>query len=229
MDLKMPVTIKEPESTHTDESHTPEPGNIHRDENTARRFPPDHLRLDVSMTFSDDKPSLTAREIGVTAEGDRIEEALRHLIEATRERFASPGRPRNALLEYPPYTWFRIVSPDQTEYANNATLTDEFIRTLNELYEFKGNLVEGFLSENSSLISLLFGAYAEIHRYFGSKVETALEVVTDPEALGDRQLFVLIRTELPRKETRARLADLDRGWWLNTLPAAEGKMEIALD
>jgi hypothetical protein len=57
----------------------------------------------------------------------------------------------------------------------------------------------------------------------------ALEVVADPEALGDKQLFVLIRTEHARKVARGLLAELDQAWWLNALPAAEGKMEIALE
>ena len=89
--------------------------------------------------------------------------------------------------------------------------------------------MQGFLEENPSLADLLFQAHKLIQEHFGSEVEAALEMVADPEALGDRQLFVLIRTELPRKEARERLAELDRGWWLNALPASEGKMEIALE
>jgi hypothetical protein len=229
MDLESLVTIKEPESTRTDEAHVLESGSTHRDEDTVRRSPPEHLRLDVLMTFSGNMTSLTASEIGVIAEGDRIETAFRRLIESTRERLASSEGARDALLDYPPYTWFRFRPPGQTTYADEATLADGFISALNELYEFKGNLVESFLRENPSLSGLLFGAYGAIHQYFGSEVKAALEVVADPEALGDRQLFVLIRTKLSRKEARVHLAELDRGWWLGALPQAEGKMEIALD
>jgi hypothetical protein len=121
------------------------------------------------------------------------------------------------------------VPPEQTVYADKATLADGFISALNELYEFRGDLVDGFLRENPSLSSLLFGAHGAVRKYFDSGVKTALEVVADPEALGDRQLLVLIRTKLPRKEARARLAELDRGWWLDALPAADGKMEITLE
>jgi hypothetical protein len=181
------------------------------------------------MTFSDDVPRLTAGEIGIVAEGGSIEEAFRHLVEATREQLASSDDARAELLDYAPHTWFTFVAPDQTAYADKTALADEFIGVLKELYEFKGPLVESFLKGNPSLTSLLFAAYGAIHDYFGSGFEAALEVVADPEALGDRQLFVLIRTELPRKEARAHLAEFDRGWWLRVLPAADGKMEIALE
>jgi hypothetical protein len=229
MELDMLLKIKEPKSTDTHDSHPPKPEGTDGNENAVRHSQPERSRLDVDMTFSGGTPTLTAREIGVTVEGESIREAFRHLVEETRERLASSEDARRTLLDYPPDTWFRFVAPDQTAYMDKAALTSEFISALKKLYEFKGSLVESFLKENPSLTSLLFAAYGAVHEHFGSGVETALEVVADPEALGDRQLFVLIRTELPRKEARAYLADLDRGWWLGALPAAEGKMEIALD
>ncbi len=112
------------------------------------------------------------------------------------------------------------------EFAQKAVLTS----ALNGLYAFRGgSIVEGFLAENPALSDLLFEAHREVSGHFGPGVEMALEVVADPEALGDRQLFVLVRTELPRREARTRLAELDRDWWLDALPAAGGKMEIALE
>lgn len=105
---------------------------------------------------------------------------------------------------------------------------ERHVGELGELYEFNNGAVEGFLAEHPSLADLLFQTHERIGEYFGSGVEAALEVVADPEALGDRQLFVLIRAGLPRREARARLAELDRGWWMDALPAAEGRMEITL-
>jgi hypothetical protein len=230
MKLEMPIKIKEPESTPTsNEPRSTEPGGTRRDEDTKRRYPPDDLLLAVVMTFLGDMPHLAAREVGVAVKGDRIEEALRRLIEATREQLASSDNARAELLCYPPENWFRFVPPDQTAFANRATLADGFISVLNQLYEFKDDSVKGFLEENLSLGSLLLEAHAVIRKHFGPEVKMVLEVVTDPEAVGDQQLFVLIRTELSRKEARAHLAELDRGWWLNALPATEGKMEIALE
>ncbi len=118
---------------------------------------------------------------------------------------------------------------DEQLLANMLGLTVEpHIGELKRLYGFRDDQVEAFLEENPSLVNLLLETHEIIREHFGSEVEAALEVLADPEALGDRQLFVLIRTKLPRKEARTRLAELDRGWWLNALPAADGKMEIAL-
>lgn len=116
MEFKMPVkvTIKEPESTPTsNESRQSEPGGTRRGGDLTRRFPPDHLRLDVVMTFSGDAPRLKADEIGVDVEGSRIEDAFRRLIEATMMQLASSQDARAELLSYPPSTWFRFVAPDK--------------------------------------------------------------------------------------------------------------------
>lgn len=113
--------------------------------------------------------------------------------------------------------------------AERATPTDKFISELKELYEFKDDSVELFLRESPSLASLLAEAHKIIPSHFGSEVEMALEVMADPEALGDKQLFLLIRTELPRQAARQRLSELDHAWWLEMVPEAEGRMEIALE
>lgn len=116
------------------------------------------------------------------------------------------------------------------EHSKTAAPTDGWISDLNSLYDFKDPLVvESFLEENPSLADLLSEAYKVILGRFGPGVKMALEVVADPEARGDKQLFVLIRTDLPRREARQQLSDLDQAWWLSALPAAEGKMEIALE
>lgn len=115
------------------------------------------------------------------------------------------------------------------ERPKTVVPADGRISELRELYEFKDGLVESFLEENSSLADLLYEAYKIIPGHFGSEVKMSLEVVADPEAPRDKQLFVLIRTELPRKVARGRLAELDQSWWLNALPRAEGKMEVALE
>jgi hypothetical protein len=120
---------------------------------------------------------------------------------------------------------FREVAPQH----GSKTPTEGFVGELSSLYEFRDDSVEGFLVENPSLASLLFEAYKIIPEYFGSEVEMALEVVADPEAPGDRELFVVIRTELPPMKARALLSELDQGWWRDVSPAAEGKMEFALE
>jgi hypothetical protein len=113
--------------------------------------------------------------------------------------------------------------------SSSSASIDTVISELKERYEFKDGRVERFIEENPALGNLLLEAYKIIPAHFGPDVGMALEMVADPEALGDRQLFVLIRTELPRPHARMRLAELDEAWWLDALPAAEGKMEIALE
>ena len=112
----------EPGSTHPGghiEHHFPppeeRPGGDKAPDIPVPEIPPRHLLLKVVMTFSGNMPRLTAKEIGVVAEGDSIEEAFRHLIEATREQLASAEGARAELLGYAPHTWFRFVPPGQAE------------------------------------------------------------------------------------------------------------------
>jgi hypothetical protein len=195
----------------------------------ASESPPEDAFLKVVMTFGDGIFRMEAVDIGVSVEGRNAPKVYGLLVEAVGTYLKTSGDERaKLLLVYPPDTWFKFVPPDQAA-SNEAALADGFASALNQLYEFKDGLVRDFLVENPFLGSLLFEAREVIRKYFGPEVAAALEVVADPEALGDRQLFVLIRTDLSRKEARALLAELDRGWWLDALPASKGKMEIALD
>lgn len=126
------------------------------------------------------------------------------------------------------------VADNEDIFAGRLALTDGFISKLRRRYDFREELaVENFLrenlQENPRLGSLLLEAYEVIREHFGSGTRVALEVVTDPEAPGDRQLFVVIRTRFRPKIARALLSELDRGWWLDVLPVAQGKMELAVE
>lgn len=110
-------------------------------------------------------------------------------------------------------------------------LANGILSRLRRRYEFRGGLVvEDFLQENPNLGVLLLDAYEVIRKreHFGPGTRVALEVVADPDAQEDRQLFVLIRTKFPPRVARAVLAEVDRHWWLDALPQAAGKMELAL-
>lgn len=194
------------------------------------RGPAEESLLDVVVAFWDGAFRMDAVEIGVSAEGSSAQEAYGRLVEEVSARLRNSADERAALLrDYPTDMWFRFVPPAQTVAAHKSALADGVADALQPFYEFRGDSVRDFLAENPSLTGLLFETRKVIREYFGPEVKPALEVVADPEALGDHQLFVLIRTELPRKEARTRLAELDREWWLAVLPASEGKMEIALD
>jgi hypothetical protein len=151
MDLEIPIRSREPKSTLTrDESQSYELGSRHRDADIEHRSPPAHLLLDVVMTFSGTMPRLTVLDAGIVAEGSTIEEAFRHLIEATRERLASSDDRRAALLNYSPVMWFRFVPPGErrktlTERFNEAydedarREDDEFFRTTEAYYRYRFN------------------------------------------------------------------------------------------
>ncbi len=89
--------------------------------------------------------------------------------------------------------------------------------------------VSSFLQSNSFLIPLLFEARIHIERHFGWYAPAFLEVVSDPEAPDDRELYALIGTELPPGQALAKLERLDEQWWLDALPRAKGKLCIDLE
>jgi len=73
--------------------------------------------------------------------------------------------------------------------------------------------VTWFLQAHPFLAPLLLKVHRKIFEYFGSSPEVALEVVTDPEGMDDRELFVFICTGLPPDEALSRLDQLDKEWW----------------
>ncbi|MCI0692184.1 hypothetical protein L0337_09300 [candidate division KSB1 bacterium] len=71
--------------------------------------------------------------------------------------------------------------------------------------------------------------YDKIGNYFGPQPEVVLEVVADPEADDDRELFTFIRTSLPPQEALEKLDQLDENWWLDAGDQADGKLCIHLE
>ncbi|MEJ7841556.1 MAG: hypothetical protein WKF95_07260 [Rubrobacter sp.] len=95
--------------------------------------------MNVVMTFEDNKPRLSVVEFGIVAEGDRVQEAFRHLIEETRERLALSEGASAELLRYPPSTWFRFVAPDpmrlrphRADFWPEGEDVDDFIEAATE-------------------------------------------------------------------------------------------------
>jgi hypothetical protein len=115
--------------------------------------PPEHLLLNVVMTFTDAPVRLDAVEVGVVVESDSVPRAFRQLIEETRGQLASSEDARAELLRYPPTTWFRFVPPGErpktlTERFNEAYDEDarredeEFFRTTKAYYRRRFNAEE---------------------------------------------------------------------------------------
>lgn len=101
------------------------------------------------------------------------------------------------------------------------------IRLLERLYIFREpKEVSRFLEDNPFLILLLLEAYGQIERYFEPYPQVFLEVVTDPEASDDHELFALIYTSLTPNEALDRLDRFDRDWWLDASRISQGKLCI---
>lgn len=107
--------------------------------------------------------------------------------------------------------------------------TEPTLQSLEQLYTFRRpeEVIE-FLQAHPSLVPLLEEAHGKIAEFFGS-FEIVLEVVTDPEAIDDHELFAFIRTTLPPDEALSKLNRLDQEWWLDAADRAEGKLCIHVE
>jgi len=104
------------------------------------------------------------------------------------------------------------------------------IQGLSRLYSFRNPTeVVNFLQTHSLLVPLLLEAYPRIEEHFGPNPEVVLEVVTDPEAADDQELFAFIRTDLAPDEALEKLHQLDQNWWLDEADRANGKLCIHVE
>jgi len=104
------------------------------------------------------------------------------------------------------------------------------IQLLEQVYTFRGHgEVSRFLERYPFLVPLLLEAYSKFWNYFGPHPRVFLEVVTDPEAPDDRELFALVCTSLTPDEALDRLDQFDRDWWLDASYTAQGKLCIDVE
>lgn len=130
-----------------------------------------------------------------------------------------------ALLESPE------VMRNWQEVGASVVRTYEFeIRLVERLYTLRRHAkVSQFLEKFPFLVTLLVEAYSKFGNYFGPYPRVFLEVVTDPEALDDHELFALIYTSLTPDEALDRLDWFDREWWLDASHKAQGKICIDVE
>lgn len=129
--------------------------------------------------------------------------------------------------EIPPIEVTRIW---QETGAPTVRTFDFETRLLERLYTFRRHAeVSRFLKKHPFLVPLLLEAYSKFGNYFGPYPQVFLEVVTDPEAPDDRELFALIYTSLTPDEALDRLERLDKGWWLEASHRSQGKLCIHLE
>jgi len=100
---------------------------------------------------------------------------------------------------------------------------------LEKLYTYRRpNEVKGYIIAYPFLVPLLVEAHDKIGDCFGPP-EIVLEVVTDPEALDDRQLVAFIQTNFDVDEALTRLRQLDKNWWFEASHRSRGKLCIHLE
>ena len=114
------------------------------------------------------------------------------------------------------------------EATSSVSLHIQEILRLMGLYNFRGREVTEFLERNDFLIPLLFEAHGEIKDRFGSAV-FFLEVIADPEAADDRELYALVATHLPPEAALEKLERLDKEWWLAAMDRARCKLCIDVE
>lgn len=114
--------------------------------------------------------------------------------------------------------------------ASIVRIWDREVQVLEQLYVFRKRMeVLRFLDVHPFLVPLLLEAYTKIGKYFGPYPQVFLEVISDPEATDDRQLFAFIGTRLSPDEALDGLERFDEEWWLDTLDEAQGELCIDVE
>jgi len=104
------------------------------------------------------------------------------------------------------------------------------LRQLGVLYLLCDSVaVRHFLRANPQLIHVLLEAHFHLREHFGPNSQVVLEVVSDPEAKDQEQLFAYIRTSLPVDEALAGLDRLDEEWFLGQLDQVGGLLNFNLE
>ncbi|MBC7259156.1 MAG: hypothetical protein H5T65_07895 [Chloroflexi bacterium] len=104
------------------------------------------------------------------------------------------------------------------------------VQGISTLYDFvRRDEVVQFLGAYPFLAPLLIEARRKIAEVFGHASRVVLEVITDPEAPADRELFAFVQADLPPDEALQKLNQLDQEWWLDKIDEAQGKLCIHVE
>lgn len=86
--------------------------------------------------------------------------------------------------------------------------------------------VAQFLQENAFLNDLLVEIRDRVSKVFGAATSIRLDLLDDPDFLGEPKLYAVILTPLAAESALALQARLDDEWWLDNLERARGKLNI---
>ncbi len=88
--------------------------------------------------------------------------------------------------------------------------------------------ISDFLSNNKHILPLLIESHYNIRDYFPTET-LSLEVMTDPDEVGEKELVVYICTGLKPSDAIEKLDRLDESWWLDASAISEPKLLIQVE
>jgi hypothetical protein len=105
------------------------------------------------------------------------------------------------------------------------------IAKLETIYNFRNpDEIKKFLGEHKLIIPILLNARLIVEEFFGNNVPLTLEMVIDPEALSNKQLFCYINTEsMSLDEAFERLNAFDESWFLKQYDLTGGLFNFNLE
>ncbi len=105
------------------------------------------------------------------------------------------------------------------------------IAKLETIFNFRNpDEVKRFLREHKLIIPVLLNTRSIVEEFFGNEVPVALEVVIDPEALNNKQLFGYISTgSMPQDEAFERFNAFDESWFLKQYDLTDGLFNFNLE
>jgi hypothetical protein len=117
--------------------------------------------------------------------------------------------------------------PSYTKEDKMLIVPKQYLNGLEEYILSKPSSVSDFLQAHPELTALLNEAYQELRKYFSSE-DLKLELVADPEIIGDQQLFVYIFTSLSVTDALEKFDEFDEQWWLERIDRANGLLNFNL-
>ena len=112
-----------------------------------------------------------------------------------------------------------------------AVVSEMRIAKLETIFNFRNpDEVKRFLREHKLIIPVLLNTRSIVEEFFGNEVPVALEVVIDPEALNNKQLFGYISTgSMPQDEAFERFNAFDESWFLKQYDLTDGLFNFNLE
>jgi hypothetical protein len=90
--------------------------------------------------------------------------------------------------------------------------------------------IKKFLVEHRLIIPVLLNARSIIEKFFGNDVPIALEVIIDPEAKNNKQLFGYISTgSMPLGDALERFNTFDESWFIQQYELTDGLFNFNIE